>query len=65
VKNVSIFFFRLSFIRNPAIPIFPLNKLNHAGLSMLAVIAWMPAFRLRSIHFVPVFGAFKFHHSAP
>lgn len=32
---------------------------------MLAVVARMSAGRLFGCHFLSVFGAFKFHHSAP
>lgn len=52
---------RISFFTS----ILPFYKLNHAGLSVLAVISRMATGCLFGLHFFSVFGAFKFHRSAP
>lgn len=62
--HVSILFWCLCFIVCAFSSIFPLNKLNHAGCSVLAVISRMPTDSVVSIHFFSVLGAFEFHGMA-
>ncbi|MCI5219307.1 MAG: hypothetical protein D3914_08990 [Candidatus Electrothrix sp. LOE2] len=58
-------FFRLLHWLIFVAPVLTLDKLNHAGCSVLTVISRMATGRLFGIHFFPVFCTFKFHDFAP
>jgi hypothetical protein len=61
IMTLFCFLYRLFFF----ISVLPLDKLNHAGCSVLTVISRMATGRLFGIHFFPVFCTCKFHDFAP